>query len=533
MFPRLFISCFMCLLFAAATAIAGLREAKALHGRDYERLEQSYARAAAETVTILTTPRLEDFFGTFKASAGATDNDWQSLGDAIDAWHQARPDSKAAVLAQAHLHIEHAHAARGTVWASQVPAENWKIFHQRLAEAQRLLDENQGSLFNEVEFHYLLARIKAPFGAPFDGMLRHIGRLRELSPNYWPAYDLAANYLLERWGARPGELEAYARAAADTLGGEDGDILYARMLGHACYMDEDRFKELHHPDATRLFRGYEAILNRVAADNRWRVYFQSGYAYAAGVLGDWTRARSQLVMLQPVNYFAPWNGRANYDAHMARSGAAELLASVARHEAQGDLYSAERLLLSVEPDPPRNFALLGFFLRHGREADFFNFPGSPSPDATIDSLSPDQLAFACRYYSALRLHGKAREAALRFDKLRGHDITGKLALYQCAIASGDAKAIKRAREAIITLKTNRAAYKLAQDFLADPASAIPSPDWGDAYASQAVTAIALGCIGQGQFERVAALLGEAANHEPDLYQRELLRSLLLHPRLAP
>ncbi len=529
-FPKLL--SLVALLLASGLSFHAQPEIKALQNKDYAQLDKRYAQAVSEHVDILTSPRLAEFFEALALPYSASDAQWEERLQALGDWCQAQPESKPALLAHAHALVAYGQKARGTSLARDVTEENWKRFHERSETARRLLLEHESLLSGEVQFHYLLARIDAPGGSPFDTTLAHVANLRRLSPAYWPAYSLLTTYLLERWGAEVGQLERYAKAAADEMGGEDGDILYARMMDAACYFDEDRFVELHQPDVSRLYKGYELMIGRVANDRRWRTHFQSGFAYAAGVLGDWPKARQLLIDTYPASYHTPWNGYPNYVDHLRRSGALQEQGAIELLEYRGELNQAEVRLLALEPRRELNFALAGFYLRHARADDFFAAAGAPARNRPINSLSMDDTANACRVFSALRLHDEAREAALRFDQKRGHNLTGKLALYQAALASGDAEAVNRARKAIVNLKTNRPAYRAAQEFLQSREAALPKLDWNDPFSFQAATAVALGCYERGDAANARTLLAEAAGRCFDYEQRELLRSLFYHPPVA-
>src|SRR5436190_19540063 len=49
-------------------------------------------------------------------------------------------------------------------------------------------------------------------------------------PTYQSFYDNAAYFLLPRWHGEPGAWENFAATVADKIGGDDGDIVYDRII---------------------------------------------------------------------------------------------------------------------------------------------------------------------------------------------------------------------------------------------------------------------------------------------------------------
>jgi len=73
--------------------------------------------------------------------------------------------------------------------------------------------------------------------------------------------------LMPRWGGEAPDSEAYARKVADQLGGERGDIQYARMAaGLQCYYPGKTFFEDTLFEKERVFRGLTALSKRSPPD---------------------------------------------------------------------------------------------------------------------------------------------------------------------------------------------------------------------------------------------------------------------------
>jgi hypothetical protein len=497
-----------------------------LKSQRYDDLEKQYESAASEKVTILDWPQLSQWLYAFEPKTSDSDAIWEERLAALAAWKQANPESKAVVLAQAGLYNAYGYKARGTGWAADVTKDGWRLLEERRAKAEALLLASADRLSEEIGYYYLLASIHATDGGELELTRKYIGELRKRAPAYWPAYSLIANFMLERWGAKAGDLRNYARDAANQLGGERGDILYARMLGYAAYMDEDRFVELHSPDGDRLKRGYEAAIRANKGDRALITYYKAEYAYAAALLGDWVRTKRLLVSIYPVWDFKPWNGQAQYDKHMDTSGARREVTSIQVLEMRGNLDEVEKRYLAAEPDRGLNVALTGFYLRHGRTEDYATSPGAYDLTQTAGKVSLDEAANLSRVFCCLGNFEKAREMALKFDRSRGHNITGKLVLYHVALYSGDKEAAAKARESILALKTDRKGYQLAQAVMRGERefmfSGNDAPDWSNGYTSQAAIAIALRYYELGKPEEARVFLAKAMEQCRPYDEREWL-----------
>jgi hypothetical protein len=387
-------------------------------------------------------------------------------------------------------------------------------------------------------YHYLMALIAAPDGNTFDATRHHLDILTQREPRYAPAYSLMGNYLLPRWHGEPGDLTAYASKAGDQLGGEEGDFIYASLLGYAGMMDSEQFIGLHKPDMKRVGRGFAAAIAATEGNRARQAYYQSVYANTLAQAGDWRQARLALIAIGPAWSFTPWDGRENYEAHLQKSGLRSELIGLRVLEAKGDFAKAEAGYLALQPDRTRNHWLGGFYLRHGRTEPFAASPYAPQLTRPIDTVSMDDLANLCRIYVALGNFDQARTAALRFDKARGHNLTGKLALYEVALRQGDSAAVEKARVALTELQTDRKSYQLAQEILCETDASVSigheAFDWQDGYVFQGAIAVALYYYEKGEAAAAKALLETAVNAcTGDAYERERMNALIFHPPVAP
>ena len=86
----------------------------------------------------------------------------------------------------------------------------------------------------------------------------YIDQLMEISPRFNFAHEMMVESLLPRWGGRPGDIAQYAAQVADKIGGDDGDVLYARLvIGVIFYEGELAAEPFTGLDFDRAIRGAE------------------------------------------------------------------------------------------------------------------------------------------------------------------------------------------------------------------------------------------------------------------------------------
>ena len=74
-------------------------------------------------------------------SSPSKENDWATQQATIDEWHKSKPDAVAPLVLKAETLMYEGWAARGNGWASTVTPEGWKVFGEKLKQAQQAIDE--------------------------------------------------------------------------------------------------------------------------------------------------------------------------------------------------------------------------------------------------------------------------------------------------------------------------------------------------------------------------------------------------------
>lgn len=187
----------------------------------------------------------------------ATDEDWQDLMKLLEHWVQAHPKSVTARVALASAWIGYAGQARGDGYSDTVSEKGWKLYEQRTAEAEQVLEGAAA----------LPAKCPEFYAVEFDiakNQSWEIERIHELfddasafEPGYY-YYGRALAMLLEpKWFGQSGDTAKFVQQAADRIGGKEGDAYYflvASSKNVLCGCEDQPKLSLE-----RIERGYQAV----------------------------------------------------------------------------------------------------------------------------------------------------------------------------------------------------------------------------------------------------------------------------------
>jgi hypothetical protein len=143
----------------------------------------------------------------------------------IARWRAAEPQDPAAAITDAALLLDQAWCYRGDGYAADVPEEAWPKFRDTVARAAAVLESTRRNAAIDPEFY--ATEIRAMRGwADDDALARLVAEASAREPAYEHTYTSAALSLLPQWGGSYAEVDALARAAAETAHDRG---LYARI----------------------------------------------------------------------------------------------------------------------------------------------------------------------------------------------------------------------------------------------------------------------------------------------------------------
>jgi hypothetical protein len=236
----------------------------------------------------------------------ASETDWEVHFAKLQEWTNAQPFSVSARVAMADAFVSYAWKARGSGWANQVSQLGWILFNSRLTEASRVLV--QARSLNERCPYMWSVMFRTELGLSTDRKIFDANFKRAVAawPNYTPFYQGRAWYFLPRWNGEEGEWEADLEKSADELGGEEGDILYAREVWamHQSRLFSNIFNESN-VSWPRVHKGLEAIEKRFPAS----LQTFSEHAYLAALAEDPATAHKYLTLIQGKVDLTIWGTR--------------------------------------------------------------------------------------------------------------------------------------------------------------------------------------------------------------------------------
>jgi len=202
-----------------------------LEAGDFAALDAMAREFRASPVTFASGGRpLNLFYGSLDLDDTASEADWETRLGLVRRWFESDVESITARVAMADALVMYAWHARGIEWARDVKPEGWRLMRERVVEAKRILAAAR-SLPEKCPYWYItwmtMSMLSGEDQERYDEIFAEA--VKEY-PSYTRIYWMKVWRLEEKWYGKPGEWEAFAKESADQLGGEEGDILYARLV---------------------------------------------------------------------------------------------------------------------------------------------------------------------------------------------------------------------------------------------------------------------------------------------------------------
>src|ERR1700746_3038169 len=113
--------------------------------------------------------------------------------------------------------------------ADTVTPEGWRLFDERVKEAQVVLDGSAKMQHMCPQWYSEMMTVGLAQSWDAKRVKENFDRGIQFEPDYYYLYLQFANYLLPKWDGHPGDASAFARSSADRLGGSAGDLLYFQI----------------------------------------------------------------------------------------------------------------------------------------------------------------------------------------------------------------------------------------------------------------------------------------------------------------
>lgn len=219
----------------------------------------------------------------------AADSQWTNHIQELAQWAKERPDSITARIALAQTWIDFAWKARGHDFSDKVPDESWQLFSDRTTAAHTILQAASKIPSKCPMYWFLMQRVALNEGWKSTDCEALFQDAVKNNPGVFSYYFAEINYLLPRWYGQGGDWEAFAEDAANKIGGDDGDVLYARL---AWDMKQKRIYDHLYKESKmswpRAKRGFEILHKRLPGS----LSVTSEYCIEAGMMEEKQQMRT-------------------------------------------------------------------------------------------------------------------------------------------------------------------------------------------------------------------------------------------------
>lgn len=160
----------------------------------------------------------------------APEDNWVSRLDRLRQWVNAKPNSITARVALAECLAGYAFHGRGGAYANEVTDDQWQCFNDRMKEASEILEQAKDLQQKCPGWWAAYQRVALGGGWDRTQYEQFLDSAIASEPTFNVFYFRMAWHLLPWWFGEEGDWERFAESMANRIGGQDGDILYARII---------------------------------------------------------------------------------------------------------------------------------------------------------------------------------------------------------------------------------------------------------------------------------------------------------------
>jgi hypothetical protein len=159
----------------------------------------------------------------------ATPAEWGAHLQRLQKWVTARPQSITARVALARAYLDYGWEARGEGTSDTVSQNGWKLYKERSAEAERILQEASRLSNKCPEWYSSKLMVAQNLGWSAADARAVFDEAFKFEPDYYYSASILANYLQPQWAGEAGDTERFMQEIADRIGGDRGDIFYFQV----------------------------------------------------------------------------------------------------------------------------------------------------------------------------------------------------------------------------------------------------------------------------------------------------------------
>lgn len=153
----------------------------------------------------------------------------EALIERLKKWVGQNPNSVTARIALANAYHDYAWQARGDKSSDQVDVEAWKPFRERIALAQRTLEEASQLDEKCPQWYASMERVGRSAGWDLARLHELVNSAKAMEPTYFYVYQEYAYALQPKWMGQEGDSERFADQIASLIGDRDGAEVYFKI----------------------------------------------------------------------------------------------------------------------------------------------------------------------------------------------------------------------------------------------------------------------------------------------------------------
>ena len=161
---------------------------------------------------------------------GAVDGQWEARIEQCREWIKQRPDSVTAHILLITLLESYAWHARGSGYASTVPAKGAVLFRERVEEAVEALRAAGEFAKQDPEWFVAAVHLAIDQGWSAEVVEELCEGSAKVDPKFLRTMIEAARYYYPQWNGKPGDLEEFATFAVSLTEEQWGKAAYARIV---------------------------------------------------------------------------------------------------------------------------------------------------------------------------------------------------------------------------------------------------------------------------------------------------------------
>jgi hypothetical protein len=187
-----------------------------------------------------------------------TEEEWQYHLDKLKKWINQNPSSITARIAYADAMVEYAWKARGNGYASEVTEDGRRLFKERIAEAEQILNEAKNIPEKCPHWYKVMSHIATAQNWDIERYNKNFNEAISMEPLYEETYLTKASYLTPRWHGKKGDVEKFAEEVISTLGEKEGYRIYYLIVTNQIELyGFDSFKKTKFC-WNKIIKGYDA-----------------------------------------------------------------------------------------------------------------------------------------------------------------------------------------------------------------------------------------------------------------------------------